>query len=590
MLLLDDAMSETAARFRDPLRIVVAHQPSELAQALEDLEKARIEGRHLAGWLGYELGYALEPKLKPLFWQRPGLPLLWMGIFDAPENVARADLQPAGRAYAGPPEDDWKETDYAARFARVKDYIAAGDIYQANLSFQSRFAFAGDPLALYLALREAAAARHCAYVDMGDRQVLSLSPELFFELSLDGRIMARPMKGTASRGSDAHSDALNARALAASTKNRAENLMIVDLLRNDLGRIAQLGSVKVPELFAIETYPTLHTMVSTVEAQLRPKTSMEAILRALFPCGSVTGAPKIRAMEIIRELETEPRGVYCGAIGHFAPDGSASFNVAIRTILLEGHRGTLGLGGAVVADSNAKDEYAECLLKARFFARGRKSIGLIETLRWDGAFVRLDKHLERMRRSAAHFGLPFDMAAARSALEQAVGAATGILRVRLELGEDGRFCCTTATLEDYARPWVFALSDRRVDSRDSLLRHKTTWRDFFDEEYECYRQFAGADEVLFFNERGELAEGSRTNVFLRRGDRLLTPASSCGLLAGVLRRTLLEEGACEEAVLTRDDLAAADGVFLGNSLRGLIKAFPAAQGPVSNFSLPAKYV
>ncbi|MEI9887802.1 MAG: aminodeoxychorismate synthase component I [Rhizomicrobium sp.] len=576
-IIFDDATpgAERLLRFSRPSAVIQADSPAEVPAVLAAIEAALAQGRHVAGWLGYELGYVLEPHLEGRQWSARDVPLLWFGVFDAPQAVARADLAAQGQAYAGPLRHEWDEPAYAARFSRVHDYIAAGDIYQANLSFRSRFAFAGDPLALYLRLRDRAGAPHGAYIDDGTRQILSLSPEQFFEISAAGRITARPMKGTAPRGADELSDARAKAALAASPKDRAENLMIVDLVRNDVGRLALIGSVAVRDLFAVETYPTLHTMVSTVSAQLKPATRVEAVIRALFPCGSVTGAPKIRAMEIIREMEQSPRGLYCGAIGHFAPDGSAGFNVAIRTIVIADGQGTLGIGGAVVQDSSSAGEYAECLLKARYFDSVRKPIGLIETLRHDGGFVRLARHLARLEGSARALSLPFDRAAALKALSAAVAGARDALRVRLTLDEDGVFACTTAPLGTAPPCWTFAVSPHRVSSADLLLRHKTTWRDFYDGEQTRLAQSIGCDEALFLNERGELTEGSRSNLFLRRGGKLLTPPLDCGLLDGVLRRELLETGQCEEAVLTPNDLAAGDEVLLGNSLRGLIRAEPA---------------
>ncbi|HEY1631161.1 MAG TPA: aminodeoxychorismate synthase component I [Rhizomicrobium sp.] len=549
-------------RYRDPRAIVVAHAPDEVPAALAAIEAGVKAGRHAAGYLAYELGYTLEPRLGPLMPSARKLPLLWFGLFDDFETEPA--LAAAGRAYAGPLRHEWNEADYNTRYARVHDAIAAGDIYQANLSFRSRFAFLGDPMALYRDLRARAAAPHCAYVDDGERQILSLSPELFFDLAADGTLTARPMKGTAARGSDAVSDALARNGLRESTKDRAENLMIVDLLRNDLGRIAALGSVTVKELFAVETYPTVHQMTSTITAKLAPN-GVAVIVRALFPCGSVTGAPKIRAMQIIRELEASPRGVYCGAIGHFAPDGSARFNVAIRTITVQDGQGELGIGGAIVHDSTAAGEYAECLLKARYFTKDQRPIGLIETLPWDGSFVRVERHLARMAKSAAALGIPFDEDAARRAL--AVVAGDAPLRVRLTLDEAGNFVCTTAPLPPNPPFWTYAISDARVTSSDALLRHKIDWRELYDVTSQ-------ADEVLFLNERGELAEGSRSTIFLRIAGNLLTPPLSAGVLDGVLRRELLESGKCREAVLTLDDLARADEVLLGNSLRGLISSRP----------------
>jgi para-aminobenzoate synthetase/4-amino-4-deoxychorismate lyase len=577
-VILDDATpgAERLLRFGAPRAVIQADVPQDVAAALKLIEAALAAGHHVAGWFGYELGTVLEPHLAGLQWPEREMPLLWFGVFDSPQAIPAADLAPRGRAYAGPLAHEWDEAAYAARFARVRDYIAAGDIYQANLSFRSRFRFAGDPLALYRDLRGRAQAAHGAFIDDGARQILSLSPEQFFEIDRAGRITARPMKGTAARGADDLADARAKAALAASPKDRAENLMIVDLVRNDVGRLALIGSVAVTDLFAVETYPTLHTMVSTVTAQLKPATRVEQIVRALFPCGSVTGAPKIRAMEVIRELEASPRGLYCGAIGYFAPDGSAKFNVAIRTITIADGRGTLGIGGAVVQDSTAAAEYAECLLKARYFTAARAPIGLIETLRHaDSGFIRLERHLARMQRSAQLLGLPFDRAAALAALDGAVAVAREPLRVRLVLDETGAFACTAAPVGPAAAQWSYAISRRPVQSADVLLRHKTTWRAFHDAEQARLAQACGCDETLFVNERGELTEGSRSTLFVRRDGRLLTPALSCGLLDGVLRRELLEAGICSEAILTPEDLATAEEVFLGNSLRGLVRAEPA---------------
>lgn len=557
-ILWDDPAS--AVVFDRPLARIEATDSAQVPDALAALEAARKAGHWLAGWLGYELGHALESRLGG----GGGGLLLSFGVFDAP---ARSRPSPRGRAYAGRLAWQWDEATYGAAFARVKAYIAAGDIYQANLTLRAHFAFAGDPLAFYETLRAASAAPYCAYVADGGRHILSLSPELFFALDADGTITARPMKGTMSR-------AQAPEALAASPKDRAENLMIVDLIRNDLGRIAELGSVAVKDLFAVETYPTLHAMVSTVTARQRQGTTIAEIVRALFPCGSITGAPKIRAMEILRDVEAGPRGAYCGAIGYFAPSkgekgGSARFNVAIRTITLENGRGELGVGGGVVQDSDRDGEYAECRLKTRFLEAARRPLELIETLKWDGGFLRLESHLARMAASASVFGLAFDERRARGALRDATLGKTGPLRLRLILDEAGRHRASAAPLSPNPPFWSFALSSVRIASGDLLLRHKTNWRELYDSE----PARLGVDEAIFLNERGELAEGARSNLFIRRGGEWLTPASSCGLLDGRLRSELLTQGWCREAVLTPEHLGG--DILLGNSLRGLIPAVPA---------------
>jgi para-aminobenzoate synthetase/4-amino-4-deoxychorismate lyase len=580
-VLLDDWRTghEGSRAFTSLAGTVVAHRPDEVQPALDTLAAARKDRLFAAGYFAYELGYALEPRLAVLLPAQLSTPLLWFGLFRSQETLAGADADAwlaqrlQGRAYAGPLRFGDTREIYARRFARVRDYILAGDAYQVNLTFAARFAFAGDALALYARLRGQAKAGHGAYVDDGTRSILSLSPELFFAF-VDGVLTARPMKGTAPRGEDPASDARIAARLKASEKDRAENLMIVDLIRNDIGRVAKTGTVSVEDLFDIETYPTVHQMVSTVRGELRDYMTPGDLVRALFPCGSITGAPKLRAMEIIAELEEEPRGLYCGAIGVFEPDGSADFNVAIRTLTIEGREGRLGIGGGIVADSHADAEYEECRIKARFFEECRPPLSLIETLRYDPGegFLRESLHLARLARSAAAFGFAVDEAAWRDALREAVKNAGGALRVRLQLNEDGSLALSTAPFlpPTAATVWSYRISAQRVQSADVLARHKTIWRALYDEERAAAND-EGCDEVLYLNERGEVVEGSTTNVFLRMDGRLLTPAHSCGPLEGCLRRALLDAGECVEAVILASDLEKAE-VYFGNSLRGLIRA------------------
>jgi para-aminobenzoate synthetase/4-amino-4-deoxychorismate lyase len=556
LVILDDGPRRV---FSAPSRVILADRAGQVPDALASVEEALRQGRHVAGWLGYELGYVLEPGLAG---QGVEGPLVRLGVFDRPQSTAPTAR---ARAYAGPLSPEWDLARYADKFGEVKEAIAAGDIYQANLSFRARFAFAGEPLAHYEELLARSGAGHCAFVDDGERQILSLSPELFFDLAPDGRMTVRPMKGTSARNGD---DGAERGALAGSEKNRAENLMIVDLIRNDLSRISEGGSVEVSDLFKVETYPTLHAMVSTVTARKRGEVGVAGLLKALFPCGSVTGAPKIRAMEILRQLETSPRGAYCGAIGHFAPDGSARFNVAIRTLTIQGGKGELGIGGGVVQDSRCQSEYAECLLKARFFEAARRPLDLIETLRFENGFVRLEAHLARMEASAGVLGLSFARETARAALEKAVAGRQGSLRVRLVLNEAGDHQATAHDLPPNPHHWTYAISPHHADSGDLLLRHKTNWRDLYESEVKRL----GTDEVIFCNERGEVTEGARSNVFVRRDGILLTPPLGAGLLNGRLRAELIDHGKAREAVLMPGDLQGE--VYLGNSLRGLIPARP----------------
>jgi para-aminobenzoate synthetase/4-amino-4-deoxychorismate lyase len=446
--------------------------------------------------------------------------------------------------------------------ARVREHILAGDVYQANLTFQAEVRTAGHPLALYAALRERAAARWGGVVFTGEHWILSLSPELFFTLEA-GRATTRPMKGTAPAGSDPE-------ALRSDPKQRAENLMIVDLLRNDLSRVSRPGTVKVPELFAVETFPTVLQMTSTVVSQVEEGVGPVELLEALFPCGSVTGAPKIRAMEVIDAVEQRPRGVYTGAVGRVAPGGEAAFNVAIRTLTLK--RGesvaSMGLGSGIVADSVAGDEWRECLAKGEFVETGR-SFDLIETMRFDAAegLVQLQRHLARMKRSADALGFAFDRHDARNELQAATFALRAGRLVRLMLSRTGAIAIEVRPLpERPEEPVDVALAPLPVEAEDFRLRHKTSDRAFYDEA----RRAAGAFEVVFVDPNGLVTEGSFTNVFVENGGRLLTPPLGRGLLPGILRETLLEDERAEERDLREEDLAG--GFLIGNAVRGLMPA------------------
>lgn len=578
-VILDDAPGFERV-YAIPRDIIRADRIEDVSDALTRLEQAVGDGCHAAGYLSYELGYALEPRLVPRMPPGRSLPLLWFGLFDCCTILRTENAQQGPRTHAGPLVHEWDGDAYRAAFADVHALIAAGDLYQANASYRCRFAFVGSPFAFYRQLKAQSGARHCAFLDDGERQIVSVSPELFFAIEAGGRISVRPMKGTAARGATAEADSLAIARLYASEKERAENLMIVDLLRNDLAKVSLTGSVHVENLFAVETYPTLHQMVSTVSAELAKPVRISSLIRALFPCGSVTGAPKLRAMEVIREVETSPRGVYCGAIGHFSPDGTARFNVAIRTIMIANGRGELGLGSAVVHDSTATAEHEECRLKAKFFETVRKPVRLIETMRYartDG-FVRRALHLARMERSAAALGLPFDLDRAGAALENIASGLSADARIRLLLDETGEFRTEWEPLPGSPSSWRYAISPCRVNSADPLARHKTSRRRLYDRERDRLAAETGCDEVVFLNQRGELTEGSRSSIFVACDGRLLTPHIDCGLLDGCFRRELLDRRDCTEARLTPADLETADGLFLGNSLRGLIRAIPVSCG------------
>jgi para-aminobenzoate synthetase/4-amino-4-deoxychorismate lyase len=559
-VLLDDARpGGRATLFAGAREIVETRDHQEVRACL-----ARLRGQSAAGFLSYEAGLALEERLAPL--RHPpadeATPLLWFGLFERKGAVDVERLLPDGDgAWAGAASPLISRAEYETAFSAVKTHIEAGDIYQANLTFAASVATAGHPLALYAALRGQARAGHGGIVFTGTHWILSLSPELFFTLEA-GRLTARPMKGTAPRDAD---PAL----FAADPKQRAENLMIVDLLRNDLSRVARTGSVEVPELFAVETYPTLLQMTSTVTAALEDGLGPVDVLEAIFPCGSITGAPKIRAMEIIAGLESAPRGPYCGAIGALAPDGDAAFNVAIRTLVLkDGERvARLGLGSAIVADSDSGDEWRECLAKGKFVATAR-SFDLIETMRFDpvDGVADLDRHLARMKASAEALDFRFDRHEARNDLQAATFRA-GPSRLRLALSRRGCMAIELTPLpEPPEEPVAVALAALPVDAEDFRLRHKTSDRAFYDEA----RAASGAFETLFTDPEGFLTQGSFTNLFVERDNLLLTPPLGRGLLPGILRARLIDEGRAKEADLREADLGG--GFLIGNALRGLVRA------------------
>ncbi len=579
--------SRTGLLYEAPKQIVVVDDPREVEAGLDVVTQGLGAGLEAAGFFSYELGYCLEPKLAGLLPRHRHQPLFWIGLFRAPRRLddkeTRTWLDANGAGGSASFSDlrlSWTREDYARAFASVQDYIAAGDVYQINLTLKYLFAFAGDPVALYAALRRKQRVAYGALIGAPDFHVLSLSPELFFHR--EGKeIAARPMKGTAPRGRNSREDARLKTWLAMDEKQRAENLMIVDLLRNDLGRITKIGSVEVTDLFTVETYRSVHQMTSGITAELRGDIGIKDMLRALFPCGSVTGAPKVRAMEIIRELEAGPRGVYTGAIGRIAPNGDAQFNVAIRTVVIDKHGGEMGIGSGIVADSKMDAEFEECLLKAQFLTRTEPPFELIETIRYEpvAGFYLLERHLARLKSSAAHFGYPFDRDAVLAALEtEAARTEAPVSMVRLLLAEDGGLTVTSTTIElpTEGTVWRFVISDQRLDEKDPLLFHKTTRREFFDRELARQKALQPCDEIVFLNKRDELTEGTRTNLFLEQDGRLFTPALACGLLPGTFREELIDlpRAAASEAVLTVQDLKRADRIYLGNSVRGLILAEP----------------
>ncbi|MGB3379682.1 MAG: aminodeoxychorismate synthase component I [Allopontixanthobacter sediminis] len=587
-VLLDDARGDggvDAHVYDSPRRIFVARQADEVAGVLAAADAARMaEGGTLAGYIAYEAGLALEPKLADLAQERCGAsgPLVWLGLFDHAETVS-ADAVPdwlsarsEGTASLGPLDPQLSPGGYAEAFAALQDAIRAGDIYQANLTFPLAGSYRGDPAALYAALRPAAQAGYGGIVFDGAHWLLSLSPELFFSLRGD-EAKVKPMKGTRPRGLDAATDAALAEELAGSVKDRAENLMIVDLMRNDLSRVAEAGSVEVDAPFTVESYPTVHQMVSTVRARLQDGKGAADLIRAIFPCGSITGAPKIRAMELLGQTERDARGPYCGAIGRIDANGDAAFNVAIRTLRLtpiENDRGTavLGVGSAIVADSEAMPEWRESILKGGFARQHAGGFDLIESMRFDPetGMELLELHLERMKASAAELGFAFDRHQTRNQIQALCFELEAPAKVRLLLARSGAIALEAQQLGDPpAEPLGCIVLPLPVDSGDWRLRHKSTDRGFYQDALAVARG-ENAGEALLLRDDGLLTEGSWTSIFVERDGILLTPPTGLGLLPGVLRRSLLEAGKARESNLQIADLE--QGFLLGNAVRGLMKA------------------
>jgi len=586
-VLLEDRLAAGAGGrlYAAPRSVVRCDDPAGVEAAFRQIEAALAEGLHAAGLFSYELGYALEPRLARLMPGRRDAPLIWMGLFEAPRLVSAAALD-AAFAKLGPPppitelRSGHDRARHVEKVEQVLRLIEAGDVYQVNLTFPLRFRYAGDPLGLYAALRARQPVGHGGVAALEDMTVLSVSPELWVRVA-DGQATTRPMKGTGARGADPAADRAAQAALAADPKQRAENLMIVDLLRNDLARISAPGSVRVPALFTVETYPSFHALTSTVTGRLEAGRSLLQRVAALFPCGSIVGAPKIRAGEIIRALEAAPRGVYTGALGAISPCGDMAFNVAIRTAVLRPDgTGRYDVGGGIVADSDPEAEYEEARLKGRVLTDLAEEYGLIETFRWSPAagFVRLALHLDRMAASARQLGFAFDRPAAEQALDRLAATwavETGDRRVRLQLSRAGALDITHAGLIASKEILTIGLATARLDPGDPFLRHKTTRRDVFEHAFEAAAA-QGLDEVVFLNRRGEVAEASRNSVFVEVGGRLVTSPLSSGLLPGVLRGQLIDSGRAVEGDLSLA-LLRSHPILLGNSLHGLRAARLAPQ-------------
>jgi para-aminobenzoate synthetase / 4-amino-4-deoxychorismate lyase len=545
-----------------------AHSPDQVAPAIEAIEVAVRGGAHAAGFIAYEASPAFEPKLgvRP---PRADLPLLWFGLFD--ERVEAEPLKPpdpdAAEGVVSSLSASLEYSEYAHDIDRILEWIAAGDTYQVNHTFRLHGDYTGSDTSLYRRICTTQRAGYCALLRLPRISIISASPELFFRLEAD-RLEMRPMKGTRRRGRWSAEDDALADELLASQKERAENLMIVDLLRNDAGRVARFGSVHVPDLFRVERYPTVHQMTSTVTARLRPGTSLLDVLRAVFPSGSVTGAPKIRTSQIIAELEPSPRGVYTGAIGFISP-GETVFSVAIRTLTLDRPSGRLemGVGSGITSDSTAPAEYAECMQKAAFVHHGARPFRLLTSLRYEPGkgYLLLEAHLARLSASAVYFGYRFDAEAAQAELEAAAARLDGPLyKVRLLVDRCGDTEVETLAIPTGPTIVRLGIASGPVDENDPFLYHKTTQRDNYTTRLATRPD---CDDVVLLNGRGELACCTTGNLVLARDGERLTPPLDAGVLAGIFREHLLRRGEIREHTLRPADLARAERVWIINSVR-----------------------
>jgi para-aminobenzoate synthetase / 4-amino-4-deoxychorismate lyase len=585
--------------FIAPLRVIEARESGDLPDLFAQIEAATRSGHFAAGFFAYECGQVFEPKVA----REPGDAdrlLAWIGIYERSycfDHAAGAfiDGDPPGLANATIPQPlvtsarsglnagpigvtpTLTENEYADRIHDIHEWIRAGDVYQINFTFPLEMSIGEHAAGLYARLRGRQPVEYGAFLHCyAGRHILCFSPELFFHVEQRGAsryILAKPMKGTARRGRTAAEDAQVAEWLRNDGKNRSENVMIVDLIRNDLGRLCEFGSVHVQSLFEVERFPTLWQMTSTVTGELRSGVGFHEIFRALFPCGSITGAPKIRAMQLLAQIEKEPRGVYTGSIGYFSRERTV-FNVAIRVLELNGEKAKMGVGGGIVIDSDAAEEFRECELKAEFLTGSEEPFSLVETLLWQDKYPLLAMHLSRLEDSADYFGFIFDRAKVEAELLTVADTfpRNEPHKVRLLISSDGSLDIEQEAIHEAADaelPAHACIAPQRTDPSDRFLFHKTTHRPLYLSAVKTAKE-AGFVDALFLNMRGEVTEGAISNIFIEKDGRWFTPPVECGLLPGVYRRYMLETRSdMEEKILYLDDLKTADAVYLTNAVRGL---------------------
>ena len=548
--------------FSNPHKVIIANTIEEVLPCFQMIQNAIDEGYYAAGFLSYESASAFDSAY--IVKEEHSMPLLWFGIFSEPEHMS---INSKGTYSLTKWNSSVSMDEYRTCIMSIKQAIEVGNTYQTNYTIRLNSQFQGDDIALFQKLKKAQASNYCAYIDTGEHSILSASPELFFHLDGD-QVTTRPMKGTIERGKSFAEDEANASWLYQSEKNRAENVMIVDLLRNDLGILAEPGTVHVPKLFEIEQYPTVHQMTSTITAKISENTQIVDIFKALFPCGSITGAPKISTMEIISNLENSPREVYCGAIGYITPNQEAIFNVPIRTVVIDQKTGnaTYGVGGGITWDSTTEGEYHEVLAKASLLESDRPEFQLLESLLLkDGEYFLLEEHLTRLKNSAKYFGISLDGENAQNTLHDfARKNSLGVLKIRLLSDSNGKLTIESQPITELKTSLMVTLADKPIDKSNPFLYHKTTNRSVYSHFQEKYTHVF---DVLLWNENEELTEFTNGNVVIELDGILWTPPISSGLLGGTYRERLLKEGAIHEKVLTLKDLRKSKKIWFINSVR-----------------------
>lgn len=573
---------EDAWLFHSPAAEVICRDGHQLSEAFQTLDALRQSGHYVAGYVSYEAGYyTVDRQTFDHCTARNDDILLHMYAFKTAERISQDQVQryfdalECGSADVEGLTFALSEDEYAQKFDVIQQNITDGNTYQINFTTHYDFLLKGHPFALYQALRQRQKVEYGALIKFPESTILSISPELFFRKKGQW-IESKPMKGTFARGQNEVEDQAILQHMRADEKTLSENVMIVDLIRNDMSRITVPGTVSVNRLFEIQSYETVHQMISTVTGRVPTDISMREIFTNLFPCGSITGAPKIRTMEIIEQIEDAPRGVYTGAIGYMTPDNDMCFNVPIRTCVInEDGQARLGVGGGIIADSVCTEEYQECLLKARFLTGMTANVQLIESMRLmhqTASIARLDAHLTRLTHSMAALGFKAQLASIQAALDELVTQPfTEDQKIRLVVDQQGNFELTHAPIIHHSSPLEIIISDVKVDSKHPLFPHKTTERTLYHKAYEAAKQHDCYDALLI-NERGEITEGSFHNVFIEKNGHWYTPPLTTGIVNGVMRQAWLQTlgNVCTEKLLYPQDIQMADRIVLTNSVRGCV--------------------